>query len=164
MAIDKIICGTSTGSELADSVNETIDLAELSAADITTLDGQMTTVEGKVTTLEGEMNDVENDITTINADILALQTITIKDVTTPYTLLQADNGSFLVFNSADATVIVPDGLSLATNVMALNTGAGNVTFTVSTDTIRGSAVLGEESGMMSMTKITASIWQSSERV
>lgn len=89
----------------------------------------------------------------------------LADITTPHSLLQTNSGVILKFNTAATGVVnIPDGLSIGTSVMVTNLGTGAVQFAMSgTDTLRGASLLADANGMMSATKITATIWQSSER-
>lgn len=88
-----------------------------------------------------------------------------KDVVSPYTLVQEDSGSLLVFNEAtDAVINIPDDLDRFTSFMSLNLGTGSVTNVLGTDNIRGSLVLGNADSFISMTKVGNTIWQSSEVV
>src|SRR3990172_5612904 len=88
----------------------------------------------------------------------------IKNVTTPYTLLDTDTNQFLVFNNvANIALTIPNGLTLGHHFAVTNIGGGNVVITMGTDTLRGTNTLGNILGFMTVTKITATVWQSSER-
>jgi hypothetical protein len=88
-----------------------------------------------------------------------------KEVTSPYTLQGQDTGIFIIFNEVgSATLNIPDGLQVGTSVAATNIGGGDVLLVnTGTDTIRGATTLGDVSGYLAATKITNTVWQSSER-
>lgn len=102
---------------------------------------------------------------TVNSLIEGVEKQIGKDVVSPYTLVQEDSGSLLVFNEAtDAIINIPDDLDRFTSFMSLNLGTGSVTNVLGTDNIRGSLVLSNADSFISMTKVGNTIWQSSEVV
>lgn len=76
----------------------------------------------------------------------------------------ADSGKFVLFNDAGNAVLnIPDGLAVGSSVVVGNTGGGNIVLTPVTDTIRGALTLGDVAGYLAVTKISTTVWQSSER-
>ena len=90
----------------------------------------------------------------------------VEEANTPLNLTQVSSGNILVFNdAADAALNIPDGLEIGTSVIVLNIGTGAVSTTMlGSEILRGNPVLSDTDSFMSVTKITATLWQSSERV
>jgi hypothetical protein len=87
-------------------------------------------------------------------------------VESPYTLTANDNNVWLVFNTSDhAVVLVPDGFVMSHMFMTSNIGGGNLSFEpIGTDTVRGAKIITDVLSMLSLTKVSNVLWQSSERL
>jgi hypothetical protein len=104
-----------------------------------------------------------NALSALKTNAAANATV-VKHVTSPYILTQGDNSSILVFNDVDAVINIPIELSVLFNFKVVNIGTGGVTvFSASGESIKGSNVLGDIDGIMSVIKLKSNIWQSSER-
>tara|TARA_R110002096_G_scaffold261888_1_gene455460 strand:- start:678 stop:1529 length:852 start_codon:yes stop_codon:yes gene_type:complete len=90
---------------------------------------------------------------------------TIKEVTSPYALLDSDSQSLLTFNDAGTGIVnIADGLTIGHSVLANNIGGGAVQWVMlGTETIRGADTLAAVTSQMTIAKITPTVWQSSER-
>lgn len=88
-----------------------------------------------------------------------------KAVVSPYTITNGDSGYWLIFNDAsDAVLNIPDGLRSGRSLLATNIGSGGVSATmIGSEVLRGADTLGNADGFLSLTKLTSTIWQSSER-
>jgi len=93
-----------------------------------------------------------------------------KNVGEPHEIANEDSGFILIFNSVGTALLnIPDGLDYTAanggvSVIALNIGGGSVRIeNTGTDTTRGSKTLTDNEGYMAITKISATLWQSSER-
>ena len=112
-------------------------------------------------------SDVKPTIALNNNDIMELASgiQQLAAVTSPHTMAQGNSGHIVKFNSSSTGVLnIPDGLTEGSSVIVLNLGTGAASFNMTgSETMRGAVLLGNASGMMSATKITSTIWQSSER-
>ena len=87
-----------------------------------------------------------------------------KQISDGYTLTDLDSQSILVFDSStDATINIPDGLTVGCGVIVSNIAQGGVIASFSTDTWRGNDQLIDRSGQLSIIKFKSTVWQSSER-
>lgn len=91
--------------------------------------------------------------------------LVINNVSSPYTITDADSATFLVFDDpATATVSIPEGVSIGSNFAYTNKGAGSVQLSfVGAGVLRGVALLGVPSGYAAATKLDTDLWQTSER-
>ena len=89
----------------------------------------------------------------------------IKLVVSPHTLTNGDSGYWLYFDSAaDGNVIIPNGLHKGTSALVTNLGTGNITYSIDAGEVgRGATTLSDPDAFMSLTKLTSTIWQCSER-
>jgi hypothetical protein len=95
--------------------------------------------------------------------VAALATYTVTtDATTSRTLAAGDCGTVIQFTSASAvTVTVPTGLGAGCNVIASQSGAGVVSFTASSTTLRqlaGTASTAGQHAKVSLYATTDSLW------
>ena len=95
----------------------------------------------------------------------AVEYFTIKEVTSPYTLLDSDSQSLLTFNDASTAIVnIADGLTIGHSVLVNNTGAGAVQWVMlGAETINGKDTLTDVDSQMTIAKVTPTVWQSSER-
>lgn len=102
--------------------------------------------------------------TAIDALINPLSLVT-KDVASPYVASDEDTSTFLIFNDAGtADIQIPNNLSKGVNFAYTNIGAGSVQLVYTgTDTLRGAALIVDPDGYAAVTKIGATLWQTSER-
>ena len=100
----------------------------------------------------------------INSLIDSVELVTNKEVTSPYTVTSKDSGIILIFDEASGALNIPDGLADGSMITAVNIGAGSVVVSLVTDTVRGDLTLQDIDGILSLTKLTATLWQSSERL
>lgn len=111
-------------------------------------------------------NKAEQDLVNISVtdSLASLTPLSVKLVTSPYTLLNEDKGEFIVFNEGDSVIDIPEGLPELTSITVANIGAGGVSiFSQGSEVIKGSNQLHDVDGMMSIIKLTNLVWQSSER-
>lgn len=82
-----------------------------------------------------------------------------------FTLTDDESGKFIIFNEAGtATLDIPDGLIIGVNTAFTNIGAGGMVLNFTgSETFRGSLTLADDDGYGVASKITATIWQLSER-
>lgn len=91
--------------------------------------------------------------------------VNISSVNSGYTLQDSDSADFIVFNNAGNAILnIPDGIGTGVNFAYTNIGAGSVQVVLTgTDTLRGAAILTDPDGYGAAVKLTANIWQLSER-
>ena len=82
-----------------------------------------------------------------------------------FTLTNDESGKFIIFDVAGtATLDIPDGLNIGLNTAFTNIGAGGMALNFTgSETFRGSLILADNDGYGVASKITATIWQLSER-
>lgn len=91
--------------------------------------------------------------------------VNVSPVNSGYTILDSDSANFIVFNDAGTAILnFPDGIGTGVNFAYTNIGAGTVQVVLTgTDTLRGAAILTDPDGYGAAVKLTATIWQLSER-
>ena len=89
----------------------------------------------------------------------------LKTVTDGHVLADDDSGYFVMIDEAGTAVInVPDGLKTGHTVAFTNIGAGAINFNLTgSETARGQPLIATADGYGIAIKITATIWQLSER-
>ena len=109
--------------------------------------------------------NIEDIAGTVNGLVEVTTLSRFSTYTNGDTLSQGDSGNWIAFDDAsEATLNIGDGLDIGTSVLLVNIGGGGVTTSFNTETLRGSGTLSDVDGYMAITKITATAWQSSERV
>ena len=100
------------------------------------------------------------------SSLSAFISIATLDSSSAHVLSDSDSGKAIVFNAAGLGGLgVPDGLTIGHNVVINNIGAGGAGITMAgSETMQGTATLQNVSGVMSLYKVSSTIWQSSERV
>lgn len=91
--------------------------------------------------------------------------VNVISVNSGYIVENSDSANFIVFNDAGTAILnFPDGIDIGVNFAYTNIGAGTVQVAITgTDTLRGAAILTDPDGYGAAVKLTATIWQLSER-
>jgi len=89
----------------------------------------------------------------------------VKDVPQQYLIDQDDSNKYLVFNVAGNGILrIPDNMYRGTALIFTNIGVGGIEIVFDgLETARGTLLIQDVDGFMTLVKITETIWQCSER-